>query len=136
NQEENKLFERGDLEAATELNLRMWVDGPKRTPDQVAPTVRQRVYEMQYHAFTVPIPDEAEEISLEPPANTRLAEIRVPTLLIVGDYDIPDKQRIVEYLATEIPHAQKVVIPGVAHMVNMEKPDEFNRIVLDFLAGT
>jgi len=132
-EEEEALIEQGNLEAATELNLRMWVDGPRRTPDQVDPTVRQRVYEMQYHAFTVPIPDEAKEIALEPPATTRLAEIHVPTLLIVGEYDIPDKHELVAQLAIEIPQARQVVIPGAAHVINMEQPAEFNRIVLDFL---
>ncbi len=88
---------------------------------------------MQYHAFTVPIPEAAEELALQPPAMTRLEEVSVPTLIIVGDYDIPDKLALAQKLADEIPGAQQVVIPGVAHMVNMEKPGEFNRVVLDFL---
>ena len=133
-EEEEALLERGDLNSATNLNLRMWLDVPQRPPDQVNPTVRQRIYEMQYHAFTVPIPDEAEEISLEPPANTRLAEIHVPTLLIVGEYDIPDKHEIIKQLAVEIPQAQQDVIQDAAHIVNMEQPAEFNSVVLDFLA--
>jgi len=133
-EEEEALLERGDLNSATNLNLRMWLDVPQRPPDQVNPTVRQRIYEMQYHAFTVPIPDEAEEISLEPPANTRLAEIHVPTLLIVGEYDIPDKHEIIKQLAVEIPQAQQDVIHDAAHIVNMEQPAEFNSVVLDFLA--
>ena len=90
-EEEDALLERGDLAGATELNLRMWVDGPRRTAEQVDAAVRQKVREMQDHAFTVAIPDEVEELSLNPPAITRLAEVHVPTLLIVGDYDIPDK---------------------------------------------
>jgi 3-oxoadipate enol-lactonase len=132
-EEEEALLERGDLEGASWLNVRTWVDGLRRTPDQVDPTVRQRIYEMQYHAFTVPIPAEAEKISLEPPANTRLAEIHVPTLLIVGEYDIPDKIALVGQLAGEIPLARQIVIPDAAHVVNMEQPAEFNRVVLDFL---
>ena len=132
-EEEEALLERGDLNSATNLNLRMWLDVPRRTPDQVDPTVRQRIYEMQYHAFTVPIPDEAEVISLEPPAITRLAEIHVPTLLIVGEYDIPDTHELVKQLAVEIPQAQQVVIPDAAHIVNMEQSAEFNRVVLEFL---
>jgi len=134
-EEEEALFERGDLEGATELNLRMWVDGPKRTPEQVNPSVRRRVHDMQYHAFTVPIPEAAEELELQPPAITRLEEVSVPTLIIVGDYDIPDKLALAQKLAGEIPGAHQVVIPGVAHMVTMEKPKEFNRVVLDFLNG-
>ena len=113
---------------------RMWVDGPKRTPEQVDPTVRRRVHDMQYHAFTIPIPEAAEEIELQPPAITRLEEVSVPTLVMVGDYDTPDKLAMAQKLAGEIPGAQQVVIPGVAHMVNMEKPEEFNRVVLDFVS--
>jgi 3-oxoadipate enol-lactonase len=133
-EEEEALLERGDLKGATNLNLRMWLDVPRRTPDQVDPTVRQRIYEMQYHAFTVPIPAEAEVISLEPPAITRLAEIHVPTLFIVGEYDVPEKIDLVGQLAEEIALARQIVIPNAAHIVNMEQPAEFNRMVLDFLA--
>jgi 3-oxoadipate enol-lactonase len=132
-EEEVAFLEQGDLAGATELNLRMWVDGPRRTPDQVDPTVRQRIYEMQYHAFTIPIPVEAELLPLEPPAISRLAEIHVPTLLIAGEYDVPDKHELVGQLAMEIPQARQVVILDAAHIVNMEQPAEFNRVVLEFL---
>lgn len=132
-QEEDALIEKGDLSAATELNLRLWVDGPQRTPAQVNPTVRQRVYEMQYHAFTIPMPEGADEQELQPPAITRLAEVHVPTLIIVGDLDLPDKLELTEQLARSIPGARSEIIAGAAHMVSMEQPQEFNRIVLDFL---
>src|ERR1051326_1259407 len=134
-EEEEALLESGDLKAATELNLRTWVDGPKRTPEQVDPMVRQRVYEMQYHIFTIPLPEGVEEIDLHPPAITRLRELQVPTLIIVGDSDIPDKLAIAQQLADNISGAQQVIVPGVAHMVNMEQPETFNRIVLAFLSG-
>jgi 3-oxoadipate enol-lactonase len=133
NEEEEALLERDDLAGATELNMRMWVDGPRRTPDQVDPEVRRRVYEMQYHAFTVPIPEEADDLQLEPPAITRLTKIRVPTLIIVGDYDLPEKLALGHQLATELPDAQLEIVAGAAHMVSMEQPEQFNRIVLAFL---
>jgi pimeloyl-ACP methyl ester carboxylesterase len=130
---EEAALERGDLAAATELNVRMWVDGPYRAPEQVNPAVRQRVREMQGHAFTVPMPADAQERALTPPAITRLAEVGAPTLILVGDQDIPDKLALAERLAAEIPGAQKAIIPGVAHMLNMEKPQVFNQLALDFL---
>lgn len=133
NAEEEEALERGDLAAATEINLRMWVDGPRRTPEQVNPLVRERVRAMQMHAFTIPIPEGADEIWLEPPAITRLKEIRVPTLLMVGDYDIEPKLKLVERLEREIPGAHRVVIPGAAHATNMEQPEAFNQAVLEFL---
>jgi 3-oxoadipate enol-lactonase len=133
NEEEVALLERGDLAGATELNVRMWVDGPRRTPEQVDPEVRRRVYEMQYHAFTVPMPEEADDLQLEPPAITRLSEIRMPTLIIVGDHDLPGKIALAQQLAAELPDAQLEIVAGAAHMVSMEQPEQFNRIVLAFL---
>ncbi len=132
-QEEDTLVEKGDLPAATELNLRFWVDGPQRTATQVNPTVRQRVYEMQYHAFTVPMPEDADEQELQPPAITRLADVRVPTLIIVGDLDLPEKLELTAHLASSIPGARSEIITGAAHMVSMEQPQEFNHLVLNFL---
>ncbi|MFL5803821.1 MAG: alpha/beta fold hydrolase [Roseiflexaceae bacterium] len=133
-EEEEALLERGDLAAATELNLRMWVDGPHRAPGQVDPSVRERVRVMQHHAFTIPTPLGAELIHIDPPAIERLAEVRVPTLVVVGDLDIAEKLAMAERLAAEIPGACQVVIPGAAHMVTMERPEEFNRVILDFLS--
>jgi pimeloyl-ACP methyl ester carboxylesterase len=33
------------------------------------------------------------------------------------------------------PNADKVIVEGAAHMVNMERPEEFNRLVMEFLEG-
>jgi pimeloyl-ACP methyl ester carboxylesterase len=71
--------------------------------------------------------------TLDPPAIKRLGEIKAPTLVIVGSRDVPDIQKIVKTVTASVPNAKKVVIEGAGHMVNMEKPEEFNRIVLDFL---
>jgi pimeloyl-ACP methyl ester carboxylesterase len=132
--EEEAALERGDVEGATELNLRMWVDGPRRTPEQVNPLVRKRVHDMLSPVIAVPLPEGADEIALQPPAITRLAELRVPTLLMVGDHDLPDKLTLTHQLTDQIIGAQQVTIPGVAHMVNMEQSEEFIRIVLRFLS--
>jgi 3-oxoadipate enol-lactonase len=133
-EQEEALLERGDLDAATELNLRMWVDGPHRAPELVDPLVRERVRQMQLHAFSIPMPEGVEEQPLESPALERLAEVHAPTLVIVGALDIDEKLAITTRLAAELRGARKVVIPGAAHMVSMERPAEFNRAVLDFLA--
>lgn len=69
-----------------------------------------------------------------PLAVQRLSDIRVPTLLIRGDRDVLTITKIVETLEKNIPGAKKVIIPGVGHMVNVEKPQEFNSTVLDFLS--
>lgn len=68
-----------------------------------------------------------------PPAIQRLAEIQAPTLLVIGDRHIPDVQNEARLLEAGIAGVKKVVIPGAGHLVNVEKPEAFNRAVLDFL---
>ena len=125
-------YDRGDFRNAAHLLARVWVDGPKRSPDQVNPEVRARAIEMMMGMFELP-EDEGTEQSLEPPAASRLAEIDVPTLVIVGDYDDERILMTANYLARGIAGAQRVVMPGLAHYPNMERPAEFNRLVLEFL---
>ncbi len=132
--EEEDALERGDLEAATELNLRMWVDGPHRKPEDVDPAIREVVRAMQLQAFSVPVPEGVELRPLVPEAITRLGEIQVPTLVIVGDQDVAEFLELSDVVTAGIKGARKVVITGVAHLPNMESPEEFNRIVLGFLS--
>ena len=70
---------------------------------------------------------------LTPPAIGRLGEIRVPTLVLVGDADAPDQLQIADTLERSIPGARKVIFPGLGHLVNMEEPVLFNDHVLKFL---
>ena len=128
----DKAIEAGDIDCANELELRMWVDGPRRAPDQVDSAVRERVRVMNGPLLAQP--DDSEPDRLDPPAVERLGNVRVPTLVIVGDADQPDVLAGADVLAREIPGARKVVLANTAHMVNMERPAEFNRLVLEFLA--
>ena len=131
-----EAVKRGDYERASELETRIWVDGPERTPQQVDPGVRQRVYEMNLHNFrnmgAAEFPPPRE---LEPPAIARLGKVAVPTCLIIGDKDVREMLSIIDKLEQGIPGARKVVMRDVAHVLNMEQPEEFNRIVLDFLGS-
>jgi 3-oxoadipate enol-lactonase len=133
--EEEAALERGDLDAAVEVNLRMWVDGPGRRPEDVEAGVRERVGEMQRRAFELQLPvgDKAEEEPLVSDLAERLAEISVPTLIIVGEEDRPDMHAIADELAASIPHARRATIPATAHVPSLERPDEFDRLVLEFL---
>ena len=121
--------ERNDVDGALELVIQLWVDGRARTPDQVDPRVRERVREMLLDQDDV----RGAEQPLEPAAIGRLAEINVPTLIIVGDRDEANIAMIADLLAGNIPGAQKIVIPDTAHLPNLEKPEHFNRVVLEFL---
>jgi len=133
--EEEAALESGDLDAAVEVNLRMWVDGPRRGPDEVDPEVRARVGEMQRRALElqVPVGDGAEEELLVPDLAERLGEIGVPTLVLIGEEDLPDMHAISDRLAREIPGARQATIAATAHVPSMERPAEFDELVLGFL---
>ncbi len=132
--EEETALEAGNIEEAVEVNLRLWVDGIYRRPEEVDPAVRQLVGEMQRQAFEQDIPAEAEERGLEPPAYGRVQAITAPTLVLVGNKDLPERIEQAQWLVSQIPQAQLATLPGVAHMLNMEAPQAFTQHVLDFLA--
>ena len=62
-----------------------------------------------------------------------LSEIKVPTLILVGEQDTPFLQAS-EYMSKAIPGAQQhIVIPGAGHAANLDNVEVFNKTVLDFL---
>jgi len=67
------------------------------------------------------------------PALPRLGEIKVPTLILVGDADIPDVHAHAGAIEAGIPRARRVVVEGVGHIMYVEKPAEFSRLVIDFI---
>ena len=64
-----------------------------------------------------------------------LARIRVPALLVFGAEDPLTPPRVGEYMRERIPGARLEIVPGAGHLVNLEKPDAFNRVLRAFLAG-
>ena len=96
---EDALME-GDIARAVDLTLQLWTAGPSRSLEDVSPTVRARVREMTLHNFERPDEENAAQPqALEPRSLSRLAEIAVPTMVMVGDQDVRDIQRIANLLA-------------------------------------
>jgi pimeloyl-ACP methyl ester carboxylesterase len=132
--EEDEAFEAGELDRAVEVSLRTWVDGPRRRPEDVDPALRARVGVMQRRAYELAdgVAEDEEELLVED-LTQRLAEIRVPTLILVGEEDQPDMHAITERLEREIPGARRETIAATAHAPSMERPQEFDELVLPFL---
>lgn len=128
-------MDRGNVSGAVEIETRMWVDGPRRQPEEVDPDLRRRVTTMNAAIFArIDEVEAAEERELDPPVVDRLGEIGAPTLVIVGTLDQPDAIASAEMLAAGIPNASMATIPDAAHQPSMERPDVFNRTVRQFLA--
>lgn len=128
NAEEEAAHERGDLAAAAETNL-FWL-GP-----DASDAVRDLVREMLVRSFELQLPiwDQVDPVAVEPPANERLGEIRVPTLIVIGRDDVPDMPEIAAILAAGIPDTRLETIEGAGHLPSLERPEELNRLLLDFL---
>ncbi|MDX6547398.1 MAG: hypothetical protein QOG33_948 [Gaiellales bacterium] len=133
---EEVAIEAGDLDAASELNVRFWVVGAGRIPDQVDPHVRSAVHEMQRRALELQIEagEAAEELPLAEDVGERLGEIEVPTLVIVGEHDQADMHAIADLIVAAVPGARRERIAAAAHLPSMERPAEFDGLVLGFLA--
>ena len=76
----------------------------------------------------------SETVQIGMPAAERIAGMRVPALIVTADHDNPACIEIAALMELTIPNARKVVMPDTGHIMNMEHPQEFNRIVLNFLA--
>jgi len=124
----------GRFEEAAAIEIKTWVAGPRRSLDAVDARLRGRVRDMILLSYATP-PDLGQPLPLEPPASGRLREVSTPTLIIVGDEDVPDVLTISDRLAAGIAGARKVVMRGTAHLPNMEQPAAFNRIVGEFLTS-
>lgn len=107
---------------------------PPMRPLGLRPSVRREVVEMiDQHRWNDSW-EGVEPPDLDPPSYARLEAVAAPTLIISGALDDPSFVELGEEMERRIPRAERVVIPGAGHMVNMEAPDEFNAAVLEFLA--
>lgn len=134
-EEEERLFAEGDPDGAAELTVRFWVVGVGRDEEDVDPDVRRRVFEMQRRAYDhwKGVGEEIDERKLVPDVADRAGEVGVPVLLIVGEHDRAACHETAERLAQEIPGARLERMAAAAHAPSMERPAEFDALVLPFL---
>ncbi|HEY5982368.1 MAG TPA: alpha/beta hydrolase [Anaerolineales bacterium] len=131
-----KAWRDGDIDRAAELETQIWFDGTGRTAQQVDHAARKLAYAMDRLALGL----EARNLGKRLPntdrlAFERLAQIKIPVLLVVGEFDEPYLHAATDYMIQRIPSARRVVMNNAAHLSNMEHPGEFQRFVDDFLEG-
>ena len=125
-------YERRGIDTANELEMKMWLDGPFRAPDEVDREIRRAAATVNRVLLERQAVFEIEPGDLEPPAIGRLAEVQVPTLVITGELDQPSILGGAFEIARETP-AEHIEIASAAHFPNLEYPAEFNRALIDFL---
>ncbi len=131
---ERSALARDDLDGAVEANLTWWVGGPHRDVGDVDPAVRDLVRQMQRRAFDLTAGwDDIEEKDVDPPALERLADVQVPTLVLVGALDLDAILDTARRVGDHIPDARRIDWPGVAHLPSMERPDDFLALLRSWL---
>lgn len=122
----------GDMDTVNRAEVRLWVDGPRRREGSAPNAVRELVLDMNGRSLHTDW-SSAESRPIARPAITRLGEIAVPTLVIVGAEDLPHCLANADLITSKIAGSRKVIIQDAAHLPSLERPAEFNRIVLEFL---
>jgi pimeloyl-ACP methyl ester carboxylesterase len=117
-----------------DFETRFWVDGASQPAGRADPAIRARVHDWILTTYEAE-KNEGKPQRMDPPAAGRLADLRAPTLVMVGDLDERSTQLSCRHLAEAVPGARLELFRGAAHMLNLEQPEHFNRLVLDFLAS-
>ncbi len=119
-------------EKSREKLIEAWVQDPYLTASR-NPEAQARLRELLTKnpgPLTVNFPESRPP---ERPAVGRLAEIHVPTLIVVGAADIPDVHSHAGALEAGIHDARRIVLPGAGHLAQLDKPEELDREILLFL---
>ena len=122
----------GDLEALTDFELALWgagVEQPvERLPEELRAFLRTMVRATNDEGRVF-----GRKVPLDPPAAERLDQLTMPVLFVHGALDFSYVETFGRHLEANVPNARLVVIPGVAHLVAIEAPDEIARLVLDLV---
>lgn len=127
---EHSALARGDIEGAVTAVVDAWTlpDAPEELRDRVA-RMQRRAFELQAAAGDLP---EAEDPVMVDP--TPLGRLDFPTLIAVGEFDMPDFRLGAESLAKQLRGAKQIMIADAGHLAPIEQPARFREIVLGFLA--
>jgi pimeloyl-ACP methyl ester carboxylesterase len=130
-----KAYEAGDMDAVVDLDARIWLIGPDRSPDDLDTELLDLFRDMD----RAPTETESERNefvqTLDPPTNERLDDISAPSLIVVGDHDQPDLITAAHYLADRLSDREAMIIADAAHLPSLEQPVAFNTTLQAFLAG-
>lgn len=122
--------ERG-AEFQNRADAHAWLDGPRSSSGRVTGAIRELFLDMNHKALSKEPPLTQE--SKRPSARDRIGEIAAPALLIAGDLDFNYILTRHEGLSEDLPNCFATILEGTAHLPNLERPDLFNPLLLQFL---
>lgn len=127
-----KAYEDNDSMKVGELSYNYWIIGPNRKESELDEQLRVRMrgmilFNMENHW------GESRSSLDSNKSIDRLNEIKIPSLIISGDQDAEDILEIAKIYKSGIKNSKHIILKNVGHSLNVEKPKEFNNIILSFL---
>ena len=127
-----KAYQDNDSLKVGKLSYKYWIVGPKREESEINLKTRTKLKEMISYNINNHWGESRSSLDSINSID-RLNEIEIPTLIISGDKDSDDILEISNLYKSNIKNAKRVVLKDVGHSLNMEKPKEFNKIIIQFL---
>jgi 3-oxoadipate enol-lactonase len=128
----DRAFEARDWNRLARLEAAIWDFGPTRREEDLDPEFVATAYALNrvnvIHAEEAPV-----SVPLDPPAYDRVVDIEVPALVTVGEYDISEVLAAYEYLLSALPNASGCVFRDTAHLPNVERAADVQRVLLGWL---
>src|SRR5262249_33503470 len=118
------------FDLVNQIEAHLWLDGPRSPEGRVQGSARDLLLRVNI------IPLKSASRHRDTPATDsfkRLKEIGAPTLIIWGDLDFPHLQERCAILGKRIKGATSALMPGTAHLPNLEQPKQFNALLERFL---
>lgn len=126
-----KLEAGDDLEALNLFEARVWLDGVRAKEGRVQGALRDLFLDMnRMHLVHSPLPQKAAR----PEIYSRLAEFKMPILLIAGTYDSARFEQLNALIAQSLPQAEAALIEGAGHLPSLDAPEQFNNLLSAYLA--
>ena len=122
-------------EKGTKPAAELWLEHPMVAVASRQPSTRGRLRRMVVENREMFLMEHWPDEPMEPKASARLAELKVPTLLILGERDTDLVNSIGKATAQGIPGTRLGVLAGTDHLPQMEKPAEVNALLREFLGS-
>jgi len=129
-----EALEAKDWKRLADLETAFWGDGPGQPEGRLDQAIRARMHDWILTTYAAE-KEEGIPQRLDPPADDRLDQVTMPLLVVIGELDEAYTNATCRTLADSVPGARFEVFEGAAHMLNLEQPERFTRLVLDFLGS-
>lgn len=123
-----------NVEAMIDVDMQFWIAGLRRRPSDLDPAFIELSRDMLRSGYQQPptgepLDDATSDVE-------RLGQLVIPTLVVVGDEDIPTIQAIGRLIAETAPSVEFATIAQAAHAPSLEKAGWFNNLLTQWLEGT